>query len=205
MKIIGRKGQMFLLGAVVIVGILVILKYNISYPNALEEKKTLEGRLENDLFNNIVEELNGTLIFSYEEPMNITYNVFDFANFTRLKVSEHSMALKFLFVGSIANSTTDTLNVSLINMIGYTIDASLTLDGQSDAEQEIHDYEMWESGFTITPGSQYVLQIGYNGGVENITINSKSNKDVYVGFFDISLESEDSTHAARYQKDMNLR
>lgn len=201
---IKNKGQMFLLGALIITGILVILRYNIAYPGAIEEKKALEVRLENEIFNNIMEEFNSTLRFSYSEPLNITSNVFDFANFTELKISEHSMLFKFLFVGSVANRTTNTLNVTLVNMLNQVINADFTLDGQSDSQSNIVNYETWDTNFTITPGNQYILTLTYDGTTENVTIKTKQNKDVYTGFFYVSLESEDATHTKLYQNYMNL-
>lgn len=201
----GRKGQMFLLGALIIVGVLVILRYNIAYPTAMEEKKVLEVRFENDIFNNLINEFNNTLRFSYDESLNITSNVFDFANFTEAKISEHSMEFKSLFVGSIANKTTNITNVSLINMLDETIGVNFTFDGQSDEKLDISNYEQWDTNFSITPGTKYTLTLSYDGVVENITIKTKKNKDVYVGFFYISLESDSAIHKARYRKTMNLR
>jgi len=206
----GKKGQMYLLGALVMVGILVILKYNIAYPSAVGEKKVLEVRFENDIFNNLLNEFNNTLRFSYDGPLDITKNVFDFANFTEAKIIEHSLGFKFLFVGSVANETTDLTNVTLINMLDVPIDASLTFDGQSDERKNIQNHESWDASFGITPGTTYTLTLAYNETltynetVENITIKTKKNKDVYVGFFYISLESSDAFHRISYQKDMNL-
>jgi len=167
----GRKGQMFLLGALVIVSILIILRYNIAYPSAVEEKKVLENRFESEMFINMIEEFNNTLRFSYKEPLNITPNIFDFANFTEKKIVEHSIYFKFLFVGSVANKTTNSLNVSVINMLDKKIGANLTLSNLSSSQSdssEVQNYGVWQPGFSITAGSEYTLNLTYNGFKESI-------------------------------------
>lgn len=203
---------MFLIAAVVIVASLVIIKFNTASPGAKKEKEILEVRFENDIFENIVNELNNTLRFSYYDPQNITKNVFDFANFTERKMAEHSMSFTFLYIGVISNKTINAMNVSLINMIDSTIDANLTIVGQSDTKSDIINYERWDTNFTITPGTQYELNLTYNSTAgdaatsitESITVTTKTNKDVYVGFFYASLVSQDATHIKKYQKPINI-
>jgi cell division protein FtsL len=199
----GKKGQMFLLIAVVIVIAIVVLRYNITYPLAAEEKKTLEARFENRMFNNLIEEFNNSLKFSYYNTTNMTKNVFDFANFSKSKVDEHSMLLKALFVGSVANRTTGNLNVSLINMLSTSVNANLTLGGTSFINS-VENYGKWDVNFTITPGTQYTLQLTYDSTTEDIKIITKPTKDVYVGFFYISMETDNSLHRARYQSHIDI-
>jgi len=219
-RFFGRKskGQMFLIAAVVIVASLVIIKFNMGSPAAKKEKEVLEVTFEHDIFENIVNEFNSTLIFSYYEPQNITRNVFDFANFTERKMMEHSANFRFLYVGIISNKTIDRMNVSLINMLDSTIDANFTLVNQSDAQTQsdtqssIVNYERWDTNFSINPQSTYDLLLIYNRTsgdastaiTENITVKTKKNKDVYVGFFYVSLQSQDATHMGKYQKTITI-
>lgn len=198
-----KKGQMFLLGSVVIVSVLVILRYTIAYPAASEEKKTLEARFENQMFNNMIDELNNSLRFSYPNTTDMTTNVFDFANFSKSKIEEHAMSFRLIYVGSIANRTTNLLNVSLINILNKDMYANITLDGQSNASL-VTNYGKWDTVYTITPGTQYTLSLGYDGTVENITIKTKTTKDVYVGYFYMALETENSLHQASYQNDVDM-
>ena len=114
------------------------------------------------------------------------------------------MNLKFIYVGSIANKTTSIVNVSLINMLDMTISVNFTFNDQSDAQSNIVDYTRWDTNFTITPGTNYNLTLTYDSTVENITIKTKGNKDVYTGFIYLLLESEDATHSGKYQKTFNL-
>ena len=207
------KGQMFLIAAVVIVASLVIIKFNTSGPSAKKERESLEVRFENDIFENIVNELNNTLRFSYYDPHNITRNVFDFANFTERKMAEHSMSFRFLYIGIISNKTTSVMNVSLVNMLDSTIDANFTVSAQSKTRSNIINYERWDTNFTITPGTQYELIFKYNSTTgdaststtESITVKTKTSKDVYIGFFHIELESQDATHMEKYQKTISIQ
>lgn len=210
----GKKGQMFLIGAVVIVTSIVIIKFNMASPAAKKGRESLKVMFEHDIFENIVNELNSTMRFSHSVPQNVTRNVFDFANFTERKMMEHSMGLTFLYVGVISNRTINRMNVSLINMLDSTIDANFTLnDSQSAKTTDIANDEKWDNNFTITPGTHYELNLTYNittGGAtsstaESITIKTKNNKDVYIGFFYVSLESEDATHREKYQKTINIQ
>lgn len=211
----GKKGQMFLIAAVVIIASMVIIKFNMAGPAAKKQQETLEVRFEHDIFENIKTEFDNTLRFSYYTPQAMTENVFDFANFTESKMAGHSMGFTFLYVGVISNSTTNTLNVSLINMLDNSIDANFTLNDsstQSNATVGIVNYEQWDTDYAITVGDTYQLDLTYNSTsgdastskTESVTVKTKKNKDVYVGFFYIVLESEDATHAGNYQKTVNI-
>jgi len=197
---------MLLIGAIIIVSSIVIIDFSISRPSIMSEKRAMEARFEGDIFKNLLNELNNTMVFSYDKPFSITTNVFDFANFTEAKMNEHSIGFKFLYVGSIANKTTSVLNVSLINMLGATIDANFTLsDGQSNATTGIVNHGRWSTvNFTITPGAQYTLNLTYDSTTESIIIKTKGDKDVYAGLYYVSLEGADSTHTGKYQKTFNL-
>lgn len=205
----GSKGQMFLIAAIVIVASLVIIKFNTSYPSSSRTEEAVRARFENSIFENVVNELNETLVISQDIPVNITNNIFNFANFTESKMSGQSMTFKLLFVGAVANRTTNALNVSLINMLDSSINATLVLDGQSDFRSGVADYEKWNTSFTITPGTTYTLNVTYNflasgNTTESISVKTKKGKDVYVGFFYVVLEGPDATHVGRYQKSVNL-
>jgi len=199
------KGQMFLIGAVIIASSLVILKVVSRSSSVMEEIKTLKVRFEGDIFSNLLAEFNRTMDFSFYEPLNITKNVHDFGNFTKRKMVEHSLDLKFVFVGSLANRTIGYMNVSVVNLFGYNINATLTLNDSQTNTSTVVDYGRWDTNFTITPGSDYILTVTYDSTINNVTIETKSNKDVYVGFFDVSLESSDAIHRSEYQKSITLK
>jgi hypothetical protein len=210
---ITAKGQMFLIAAIVIVASLVAMKANMSSPLAKYEMESLEVALENNIFDNVINELNNTMIFTSNEPQNISENVHDFINFTKSKISSQSMTLKVLYVGIISNSTIDRMNVSVINALDSAIDVNVSIPSQSNVKSGIVNYERWDSNFTIDAGNNYVLYLAYNSTsgdgstrkTETISIDTKKNRDVYDGFFYVLLESVDATHAQKYQKTFKMK
>jgi len=195
-----RKGQMFLIAAFIIAASIVSLRLLIRTPNIQEEINLLEITLEHDIEDNWVHEIKNSAIISTNEKLNITTNVFDFANFTERKAYEHGLEFKFLFAGSLANYSSSSLNVSMVNMLNEPINASLNLNGTSKTS-EIVDNGKWDTSFSFTPGSNYVLTVGYNSTYsENVTIKTISNNDVYVGFFDISFETSAAVYRNKTQE-----
>lgn len=195
-----RKGQMFLIAAFILAATMVGLKLLVKTPTIQEEIKLLEITLEHDVTSNLMQEIKNSAKFSINEKTNITRNVFDFANFTERKAYERGLEFKFLFVGALANHSNSILNVSVINMLNEPINASLNLNGIVQTN-EIVDNGKWDTYFSFSPGSGYVLTVGYNSTYsENVTIKTKSNKDVYVGFFDISFETSTAVYRNKTQE-----
>jgi hypothetical protein len=172
--------------------------------NIIQEKRGLEARFEREFFTNIGNEFVKVIEISYHQPTNITNNVFDFGNFTRKKMKERSLDFDFFFVGSITPSDSGnvTLNVTVINLLNKPINATLKLNSSSPANySEIVDSSQWSTNYSLTQGNNYILTIGYNGTYEeNITINTRINQSVYVGFFDISLIGSKATYKDNFQK-----
>lgn len=200
-----RKGQMFLIAAFIIAASIVSLKLLVKVPAIQEETKLLEINLEHDVSSNLIQEIENSARFSINQKTNITGNVFDFANFTERKAYERGLEFKFLFVGSLANHSSSILNVSMINMLNNPINVSLSLNGTVQTS-EIVDNGKWDTSFSsISPSSTYVLTVGYNSTYsENVTIKTKSNNDVYVGFFDISFETSTAVYRNKTQETYNL-
>ena len=207
------KGQMFLIAAVVIVTSLVAIKVSMSSPYAKYEMESIEVALENDIFENVVNELNNTMVFTSNEPQSISENVHDFMNFTKSRISGHSMTLKVLYVGIISNKTISRMNVSVINCLESAIDVNVSILGQSNVKSGVINYERWDSNFTITPGDNYVVYLTYNSTAndgstvktESISIDTKNDRDVYDGFLYVLLESTDASHTAKYQKTFKMK
>jgi hypothetical protein len=68
----------------------------------------------------------------------------------------------------------------------------------------IKDSSSWSTNFTITQGNNYVLTAYYNDNEENITIGTKVNKSVYIGFFDTTLIGSETTYKDKFQKNYTL-
>ena len=70
---------------------------------------------------------------------------------------------------------------------------------------EMADYSRWDTNYTITQGKNYILTVGYDGTYEeNVTITTKSNESIYVGFFDITLIGSETTYKDKFQKSYTL-
>lgn len=198
------KGQMFLIAAAVIVTILVLLKIGINVPDILQKKRELEGSFEEKIFLNLVNEFKRVIEFSSHEPEKITDNVFDFGNFIRKKMTEHLLNFKFIYVGSLVNVTNNQTNVTLINLLGKPINATLDWNGTS-FNCVLSDEESCNVNFSFEPGKTYILTVSYNETyTQQITIATQNSKDTYVGFFDISLFGHKSSYKDKFQKTYTL-
>jgi hypothetical protein len=194
------KGQMFLLAAIIIATSLFIIRISIRTPSIMEERKTLELTFEKNIFDNLQIEFKKAARYSSNEKLNITGNVFDFGNFTREKMFEHGLTSKFLFVGSLANKSNLIINASLVNLLKESINATLSLNDSANTNTVV-DGQRWDTYFSFTPGSTYVLTISYNNTYsENVTIKTKVDKDVFVGFFDLTIESSDTTYRNKFSE-----
>ena len=185
-----------------------MLRTNVNITSIIQKKRELEGRFEKNFFINTANEVVKAIEISYHQSNNITKNVYDFANFTKKKMIERSLDFQFLYVGSITpnSSDTDTMNVSVINLLNESINATLQLNSSTPVNfSEIVNYGRWDMNYSISQGSNYVLTVGYNGThVENVTIDTKVNQSVYVGFFDITLVGSETIHKDKFQKSYTL-
>jgi hypothetical protein len=191
-----NKGQMFLITATIIIVILVLLRTSINLPDILQREKEVKSRFEKEFFLNIVDELVKVIDISYHQSNNITNNVFDFANFTRKKMTERILGFEFLYVGALANVTSQQINVTLVNLLNKPINATLDLNGTSDNQNNIEDASSWATNFTFSPGSDYVLTVSYNVSASTFSdtftdtskIESYDNLTVTAG--EVKLEKE---------------
>jgi len=199
---------MFLIGAFIIAASLIVLKLNMKAPSIEEQLRLLDITMENSIANNLMSELENSAKFSVNERSNISLNVFDFANFTERKAAERRLEFKFFFVGSYANVSNNYLNISVINMLNQPIDVSLDLnDGSSpQTNNNMVDNTKWDTNFTFNPGTEYNLTVSYNSiYTQNITIKTKNNKDIYVGFFDFTLQTSESIYTKKTEETYRLK
>jgi CRISPR/Cas system-associated exonuclease Cas4 (RecB family) len=201
---------MFIIAAIIMIVILVILKTGVNIPDIMQKNRELEGKFEHDFFVNVVDELTKTIDISYHQSNNITNNVYDFANFTRKKMTERLQNFQFLYVSSITpkSSGSATMNISMINLLNKPINVTIQINTSpvlSSNRDNILDKSRWDTNFTITQGNNYILTVGYNGTYsENITIQTKVNQPVYIGFFDVALTGSKTTYKDKFQKSYTL-
>jgi hypothetical protein len=202
-----NKGQMFLITATILIVILVLLRTSVNLPEILQNEKELNSRFEKEFFQNTADELVKVIDISYHQPSNITNNIFNFGNFTRKKMTEKLQNFKFLYVGAITPvSGNDVMNVTVINLLNKSINATLQLNSLTPVNySQMLDSTSWTTNYSINQGQTYTLIVGYNGTYsENMTIQTKTNKSVYVGFFDITLTGSETTYKDKFQKNYTL-
>jgi hypothetical protein len=200
------KGQMFLIMSAVTFIVLILLKNSINISDILQNKRELEVRFEKEYFSNIVDEMKEVVGISFYNQDNITNNVFDFGNFIRRKMKERTQDFNFLYVGLVTAGMDNNMSVKVINLLNKPINATLRLNSSDIVNNsEMADASSWEIYYSIIHGNGYVITVGYNNTYrENITINTKINKSVYVGFFDITLSGAKTTYREIFQKSYTL-
>jgi len=203
-----NKGQMFLITATIIIVILVLLRTSVNLPEMLQKEKELKTRFEKEFFQNTADELVKVIDISYHQPSNITNNVFGFGNFTRKKMTERLQSFEFLYVGVItpASSGNGIMNVTFVNLLNKPINATLQLNSFVPVNSsEMSDSSSWTTNYSIAQGQTYTIIVGYNGTYsENVTIQTRVNKSVYIGFFDITLTGPETTYKDKFQKNYTL-
>ncbi len=203
------KGQMFLIGAGIIIAVLVALRGFATASQISSERDILDIALEDLAYRNIRNEIEGLVGFLSNVPSNITGNSIDFLNFTRKGSDDHSLDFKSLFISITSNHTNQTMNVTIFQFLKET-DLNVTLRLNTSTEQRnstlLNDSSIWFNNFSFTSGQTNILTLSLptKGYEENITIENRQNYDVYVGFFDISLSSARATHTDKIYRTIKI-
>lgn len=197
------KGQMFLIGTLVVVLVLVLIKTTLNVTDIIESKRFLESGLEKEVFQNFRDETVNAAIFSMNQSTNITGNVNSFIHFSKSALATRDMSLGGVVVQTVhasPSASVDTrMNISVINFLPVPLDfinLNFTASGTANTT-----YNNVPSGFTIetnytfntASNTNYTLYIAYGSPidkiVQNITIPIELGKSKYIAFYDIRLES----------------
>lgn len=206
---IRMKGQVFLLTAGVVIGVLVALKAFSTASQVTSERDILDVSLEDLAFKNMENEVKQIIVISSTTPNSITDNAIDFINFTRTGSKAQSLDLTALFVGVLANSTNQTMNITVFQFLRETnLNVTIRLNTSSEQTNStlLNDSGIWTSNFTFIRGDGYNLTISLPGKSyqENVTFKTRGNKDVYVGFYDIRLDSQRATHISKFNQAVKI-
>lgn len=203
------KGQVFLLTAGVIIAILVALKGFAVVQQISSEREILDISLEDLAFRNVENEIKKIIVFSTNFPRNISDNTIDFLNFTRRGNDGHSLDFRTLFVGALANSTNQTMNITVFQFLRET-NLNVTIKLNTSTAQTnttlLNDSGIWINNFTFTRGESYNLTISLpdKGYEENVTVETRGNKDTYTSFFDLRLLSGRADHLSKFQQTVKI-
>jgi hypothetical protein len=169
-------------------------------------QKKLITHFNKEILENVANELNNAVIFSYNNPDSMIVNAFDFANFTKKKMREHALDLKLFFVLIVENVSTGKMNITALNLMGEKINVSLQLNSsppQSASITDLSDYGQWSIDFSIEENTDYSLSIAYSKNSRNITIQVKTS-DLCATYFDLIIESEDTLLRRVFERTYNF-
>lgn len=204
------KGQTFLLTAMIIILALISLKAWMNISRISSEKEILDVSLEEKYFKNIGDEIKRVIAYSAYSPDVMTDNSINFLNFTQIGSNSHSLGFTTLFVGTKANSTNQTMNITVFNLLNEN-NVNVTIKLNTTVVQRnstlLNDSDIWSNNFTFTAGELYNLTVSLpNKDYEkNVTVETNPNKDVYVEFYDLTLISERATHKNVFQQTMKFK
>ena len=203
------KGQVFLLTSGIVIAVLVALKSFAVVQQISSEREILDISLEDLIFRNIENEVKEVIPVSSDYPGNITGNSIDFLNFSRTVVTGRSLDLTALFVGVLANQTNQTMNITIFQFLRES-NLNVTIRLNTSTEQTnstlLNDSGVWINNFTFTRGEGYnlTLILPDKSYQENITVETKTNKDTYTGFFDFRLISGRAEHFSKFQRGIKI-
>ena len=199
------KGQVFLLTAGVVIAVLVALKGFAVVQQISSEREILDVSLENLAFRNIDDEVRRIIGISASTPRNISDNSIDFLNFTRTGSYGHSLDFRTLFIGVLANSTNQTMNITVLQFLresNLNVTIKLNTSSVQTNSTLLNDSGIWINNFTFTAGQGYNLTVTLpdKNYEENITVDTKTSKDTYTGFFDLRLISGRAVYRSTFQQ-----
>ncbi|MBI2084032.1 MAG: hypothetical protein HYT70_00220 [Candidatus Aenigmarchaeota archaeon] len=203
------KGQVFLLTAGIVIGILVALKGYSIVSQITTEREILDVSLEDLAFKNVDNEIKRIAVIVSSSPNTMSDNAIDFLNFTRNGASSHSNDFRAVFVSVLANSTNQTMNITVFNFLRES-NLNFTIELNTSTVQRnstfLNDSGVWFSNFSFTRGETYdlTLTLPSKDYVENITVQTRGGKDTYTAFYDISLITIRATHNDKFQQRVKI-
>lgn len=203
------KGQVFLLTAGIIIAILVALRGYATVQQISSEREILDISLEDLAFKNIENEVKQIIVISADTPRNMSDNAIDFLNFTRRGSDGHSLDFRVLFVGVLANATNQTMNITVFQFLrenSLNVTIKLNTSTIQTNTTSLNDGNIWVNNFTFTAGQGYNLTVTLpdKSYEENVTVETKSSKDTYTGFFDLRLVSGRADHVSKFQQKVKI-
>lgn len=203
------KGQVYLLIAGVVIALLVSLRAFVAVSQISSEREVLDVTLEDLAFRNMDNEVKKVISFSSNNPRTIADNAIDFLNFTRRGSAGRSLDFRALFVGILANSTNQTMNITVFQFLrenNLNVTIRLNTTPVQTNTTLLNDGSIWINNFTFTAGQGYDLTVSLpdKSYEENITFQTRGDKSTYTGFFDISLVSERAEHRSKTSQTVKI-
>jgi len=194
-----RKGQIFIIMAIIVIVAMVLLKTSLNLTSILENKRFLELGLENLEFQNLRNEFTKTMQISYNQT-NISSNLNNFISFS--KDSFLSRATILTAIGltatfpNVAQNITTPLNITVMNYLDEDITSlNLTFNNTLQSFTSVGKSSVLVTNFSFNTSANinYSLVLNYSSSSfnssENITIPVEIATTKFIGFFDIKIVS----------------
>jgi hypothetical protein len=210
-----RKGQMFIIMAIIVVTVLVLLKTQMNLSDILMNKVTLESDMSQLKLGNIVNEEKNNLQVNYLRNMSMMDYVVNFTNFARSVSSASAEALNGLVIGSyIANtsaSASTNINVTVYNFLSLPAGVNITFTyDNSVANFSLSDSSSMSQNFSFSTASstEYFLHVIYATSAEartaNITLPVTIGGSKFIGFYDLRLTTNTGTYTSKFVQNVTL-
>lgn len=212
------KGQMFLIGSIIVVIVLVLIKTSINVADVLEKKKFLEAGLEKREFANLRSEVVKASYNAVNYTQNMTNSTNSFVSFLESKLAGRTVTLDGVTVnsayGNLTASTSIPLNVTFYNF--FDVDVSrLILNLSTDYNLPVN-FSSIAAGTTVA--TQFTLNLASTRNLSlwvfyelptekvtaNVTIPAEIGKTKFVGYFDLRMVTERGTIRDRFFETVNV-
>jgi len=198
------KGQMFIVGALIIIIVITLIKTSINVGDVLEKKKFLDSGVERLEFANIRGEVPKSAYNSVNQSLNTTNVTNAFISFVESKLAGRNVQLDGVAVSSyylnMTSSVNIPLNVTVYNFFDVELSRvvlNLSTDfGSPASTANLQPGSAFRNDFTVNSASSQnlTLWVFYETPtervVQNVTIPSVIGRTKYVGYFDLRMSDE---------------
>ena len=213
-----QKGQLFIIGAVVIITALVLIRTAIDVSEILEKKKFLEAGLERMEFENIRKELPKAASNSINDTQSMSNATNEFILFTDNHLIDRTIefdgiSINSLYVNLTASQAED-INVTVYNFFEEELSQvilNLSTDFNSPVTlNNVAAGEVRETSFSINIASTQDLTLWafYNTPtgdiVHNITLNAEIDATKFIPYFDIRMTDERGELRDRFTETLEI-
>lgn len=212
------KGQVFLIGAIIIVLVLVLIRTSINVAEVVQRKSFIEAGLEKIEFTNVRNEVPKAAYNAMNDTDSIANQTNSFIAFAEDKLNGRTLALDGVSViakyDSLQESTDTDLDVTLYNFFDAEMSrAIVNLSTDFNSPTQFNNTASGSSRFaqfTLNLGSSQNLtmwvfyEVSGKTYVQNVTIPAEIGKTRAVGYFDVRMTSERGTFSDRFSEVMRV-
>jgi hypothetical protein len=208
----GAKGQMFLIGAIIMIVVITLIKTSINFSDVLEKKKFLESGVERLEFANLREEVPRAAHYALNYSLNATNVTISFLTFAESSLASRAIRLDGVVVSAyylnLSASTNVPLNVTVYNFFDTDL-SRVVLNLSTNFAAPISTTNLppgsaFFRNFTINLASSQnlTLWVFYERGsereVQNVTVPAVIGKTKHVGYYDLRMLDDRGTIQDRF-------